>query len=366
MSRVPGGARGARQVGGRAVVLGAVALLATAGAGPPVRAAVAAPWQGDPAADATAPGATRPDATTPDGTDAAPTFAVRVDPGPHELGRPLTLTVEAAAPLDLAAAPDPLAAERAARADLRRRVEGLELDSEALEPAWVLVDAGPATILRIPGDEAAPRLVATRTWRLVLLEPGAATVPLPRAPEGAERSEVAPVAPVVTVAGLLGEAEDAPRPGPGFLPLPDLAPEPADGGSRVLPLALGGAAVLAAGALVLRRRRTAPVGPVGPTPAARLAALEPLAAAGSGADPEALRDAHFELTAALRAGLGDDRPGRTDEEFAAALPAARAAAGELLAACHDVKYAGAPASPWALAERLEVARAELAAGGGDR
>ena len=293
-------------------------------------------------------------------------WRLEVEPTSPVLGQPLEVTALLEVPLDLADAPDALGAEREVRTALRARAEELAFDEELLEPAWVVLDEGPILIER-SGVEGSPGLVVRRTWSLVLLEAGEADLPLPWTGE-----ELGAAGARIEVAGLLGEGEDAPRPGPGFLELPDLAVEAEESALRTwLPLTgvLGGSLALAILGLVARRRRRArDTGPTGPTPAERLAALAPLAEPTAGAAERELCEAHFELTAALRAGLDARRPDRarvglTDAEWAAALPADLAEAAELLRDCAPIKYAGEPASPWALGERLERARALLARGG---
>jgi hypothetical protein len=127
-------------------------------------------------------------------------------------------------------------------------------------------------------------------------------------------------------------------------------------------LAGAGAALLA-----WRRRGRRPAR----TPPA--SALERLAELERGLEGERGRQGCFELTRLLRAAADGararDRSGLTDEEWLAELSASRELSGavpELTAVFERaarVKYAGEPASPWALQETFQRARTALAAVG---
>jgi len=285
-----------------------------------------------------------------------PDARLEVAPGAVEVGTPVAVELVARAPLP-AAAPgvDALAAERSARADLRLHFGEDVFEEGALDYSWLLFDAEPLVIRRALGEEQAAELVARRRFRLVSLEPGERSLPLP-----AFEGELEPV--TRTFTGLLAEDEDTPRPLLGFRPLPDeVVDEPL---VRWPLVAIGGTLVAMLAGLIALRRRRRRKRLVGRDPKAEIAGL-----AGD------VKAAHFALTALLREAFDAELeapglPGATDAEWLAERrdrlgldAAANLDLERLFEACSEVKYGGASATEWGLAERTERALALLERGG---
>ncbi len=269
----------------------------------------------------------------------------RCEPSEVELGQPFALVLELVHPAAL------VGAELAAGE--------LELDE-----SWVVLGAEPVHSEPSAGAGQSTR----RAWRVASLEPG--TRSLGAALSGFALSERVTRIQVgeaeVRVRGVLAEGEDAPRPlrefPAGFAGGDDDVAGAPPGAwllGALVPFVLGAAWILS------RRRARRVAAPSHATALERLAELE------RGLSDEHARAGCFELTRLLR-GAADgararDRSGLTDEEWLAELQAARelpAAADELaavLARAARVKYAGEPATPWALQETFQRARAALAA-----
>lgn len=238
-----------------------------------------------------------------------------------------------------------------------------------LDESWLVLGEEPVQTER--ADEG--RLVTRRAWRVASLEPGARSLgeALSRfaLPEGVTRIQVG--AAEVRVRGVLAEGEDAPRALREFPEDFAGSAEDVEVGSA-LPWLFGAGVPLAAGAgwLAWRRRRRARAEAAPATTLERLGELEREFAG------ERARAGCFELTRLLRGALDDarahDRSGLTDEEWLAELTASRAQPGvteeltQVFARAARVKYAGEPATPWALQETFAHARRALAALDGGR
>ena len=228
--------------------------------------------------------------------------------------------------------------------------------ADAVGEGWVVLSEDGAVTLR---DEAAGAGTTRVRWTVCALEPMEDALPALMAvlpDDSVQAPYVEPGGGGIDVLGVLGPDEDTARAPRGFR---EDAP-PAESAPWWL-LALAGLP-LAALALWLARRRSTPVQEAqGPDPLERLAAIEPGALTSS----DEIRAAHYEITAAVRAGLdarqGVARDGLTDEEWVAAVEPAggarREALEELFTACAAVKYAGARPTHWAIAETVERARA---------
>lgn len=274
----------------------------------------------------------------------------RCEPSEVELGQPFELVLEL---------------EHAASSAGAELVVG-EL---VLDESWVLLGEEPVRSARA-GEG---RLATRRAWRVASLEPGTRSLgeALSRfaLPEAVTRIQVG--AAEVRVRGVLAEGEDAPR---ALREFPEGFADGTDAadGARGWIYGLGALALLGAGAgwLVRRRRRRAGLAPAPATPLERLAELE------RELEGARARDGCFELTRLLRGATDGvrarDGSGLTDEEWLAeleasrALPAARAELAQVFARAARVKYAGEPATPWALQETFAHARRALAAVGGER
>jgi hypothetical protein len=228
----------------------------------------------------------------------------------------------------------------------------------ALDPVWVLLE--PRRIVRSErGDELALDL----SWRLFALEPGT------RAPFAFEipvetaggRVTLQPAGGELHVLAALGEGEDAPRPQRGFL-----APPEGEAPRRWIVWTALGLLLAGALALLLRRKRPAPI--VAPGPLERLARLEQ----GFAAEEARGRQTVFALTHLVRertdAWLESPRAALPDEEWLrlvaddARLPReAREAAQRLLGRAGEVKYALATPSRFLVEELCADARAVLQA-----
>ena len=234
-----------------------------------------------------------------------------------------------------------------------------------LDESWVVLSEAPAESTVLPDGRAATR----RTWRVASLEPGERS--LSDALSGfalsgaVERIQVGDAH--VGVRGVLAEGEDAPRPMREF-PEGFAGEGRAEGASGWIVWTLTG--VLLAGTLasvvVWRRLRRRAVASVRVTPLERLGELE------RELEGERARAGCFELTRLLREAADGarqrSRAGLTDEEWLAELSASaelpREAVSELGAVFERagrVKYAGEPATPWALQETFARARSALAA-----
>lgn len=247
------------------------------------------------------------------------------------------------------------------------RLEPVELDP--LEP-WVVFDSrrGPTGVDAglPPGapDASGAREVTELTWTLACLEPGPVELPwlsFTLEVDGRARTFLVQGDPV-GVRGVLGEAEDEPRPIRGFRDLP-AEEESLPALLLWIPALLLGLFLLVAVLAVPLLRRALRRGP--PRAPAALARLDALAQA-----PLPPRARHFELTRLLREELdgvsGRDRRGLTDDEWLAALAeeerlpeAAKSAASAALRRARDVKYAGGTPTDWALEEALAEARRAL-------
>ncbi len=282
----------------------------------------------------------------------APEASAWVEPERVAIGEPFTLALDVLAGPDERVLLDPPAAEP----------EGFGLGFAVVEPRRVV---------RLDAGDGSGRVLTQARWRLFALEPGRLALTTPGADvlHGGSARRVEAREATIEVEPALAEGEDAPRPLAGFREPPPPAPRRwrglLAGGAALLGLALVGGV----GALALRGRGRA-LAPAPPTPAERLARLD--------ADDDAARqDLHRELARCVREALdaaaGVRLAGCTDEEWAARqrelgrvpVPALERAAG-LLAACGEVRYAGASATRFAAEERLAEARAlcaEAAAAG---
>ena len=235
----------------------------------------------------------------------------------------------------------------------------LEEDALALDESWIVFASEAPLALPVHGQPGRARTRAS--WTVASLEPGEREIPAVRYRLGAGE-HVSPAA-QVSVTSLLGEGEAQARPPKGFRPLA--------GEARArwvwIPWACAAAVLAAAVVLAVRaRRRKGRLVAAPPGPLERLAELEarPLE------DPLEVREAHFELTRAVREAL-DRRSGRecsglTDaewlDEVRATLASEQARELEsLLASCAAVKYGGERPTHWAAREALQRAR-RLAAG----
>jgi hypothetical protein len=243
-----------------------------------------------------------------------------------------------------------------------------ELGSTELEldPSWVVLDGRRETPVADPDSGG---LMTRRLWRVVSLEPGQRTLAsVVSALVADERvGSVSAAAANVEVLGLLGPAEDAPRPLLAF-------PEGFGQGPQVImsPLrwaALGLAVLLWAVLLVLVWRRwRKPRSPVAAPPDS-MGDLERLRSSRA-AGVVAARAQHYELTSILRRAtderLGVRRDGLTDVEWLDVIQASGRISAEVsrdMSRVFDraeaVKYAGAAPSSWALDETFDEARRTL-------
>ena len=223
----------------------------------------------------------------------------------------------------------------------------------ASDVAWAVLDAAAPLVLPDLDD---PRLrVSELRWTVVALEPGLRMLPRPELRYGGE-----PLAPskagLLDVSAVLAPGEDAPRPLPPDLGLSD--PAAARRGLGAALIVAGGALLVGLAVWLARRgaRRPRPALERAPSPLERLAALEqaPLE------DPRSVREAHLELTRALRQHLDGATPrdALTDEEWLAALALpADGELGRLFAECRPVEYGGERPTHWATRERVARARA---------
>jgi len=271
----------------------------------------------------------------------------RCEPEAVAVGEPFALVLELEHPAELSA-------------------RELAAGALSLDGAWVVLGEEPLASTPLPDGTLRSR----RAWSVAALEPGehalADALSSFALSERVTRIQVGEAK--VSVSGLLEKDEDAPRPLREF---PDGFADESEGAAAGLTrwwfAALG--LVLAAGAglmlwLRTRARRTAVAAPLGPHEV-----LERLARDledGRG------RERCYELTRLLRATTDaarrKDRSGLTDEEWLAELGASlevpRGAVQELervFQRAWRVKYAGEPATPWALGELFEQARAALRA-----
>lgn len=271
----------------------------------------------------------------------------RCEPAEVALGEPFELVLELAHPATLS---------------------GHELASGelALDESWVVLGEEPVRSVASPGGA----LTTRRAWRVASLESGARALgeALSRFALSERVTRIQVGEAEVSVRGVLAEGEDAPRPLREF---PDdyAGEEATQQGSRArawfVAAALLAGAVAAFFAWRRRVRRSASAPPA--TSLERLAELE------RGLEGERGGEHCFELTRLLRAAADGararDRSGLTDEEWLTELAASRelAVAVPELAAVFEraarVKYAGEPASPWALQETFQRARTALAAVG---
>lgn len=273
----------------------------------------------------------------------APEVSAWVEPERVAIGEPFTLALDVIAGPDERVLLDPPAAER----------EGFGLGFAVVEPRRVV---------RLDAGDGSGRVLTQARWRLFALEPGRHGLSTPGADvlRGGTARRVEAREATIEVEPSLAEGEDAPRPLAGFREPPPPTPRRwrglLAGGAALLGLALVGGL----GALALRGRGGA-VAPAPPTPAERLARLDP-------GDDAGRQELHRELARCLREALdvaaGVDLAGCTDEEWVARQrelgrvpPASLERAAGLLAACGEVRYAGASATRFAAEERLAEARA---------
>jgi hypothetical protein len=230
----------------------------------------------------------------------------------------------------------------------------LEEGALELDESWIVFASEAPLALPVPGQPGRARTRAS--WTVASLEPGEREIPAVRYRIGGE-GHASPAA-QVSVASLLGEGEAQARPPKGFRPLAGEARSP----FLWIPWVCAAVALAAAAALAVRaRRRRGRVVSAPPGPLERLAELEarPLD------DPLEVREAHFELTRAVREALdrrsGRERSGLTDAEWLGEVRGtlAREQALELealLASCAAVKYGGERPTHWAAREALQRAR----------
>lgn len=242
---------------------------------------------------------------------------------------------------------------------------GLDLPdlAQALGDSWIVYSAGEARVA--PSPDGAQRATTSARWELGSLEPGVRELPALEVLAGSVPATSGPV--TLRVDGVLAEGEDAPRPLPAFRPPPPWSEPGTPRPWWVYALAgvALGALLTAVVALVQRRRRTPEAPPARP-PLDRVRAL----AANLPSDAEALRTAHFELAALVRAGvderLGRSAAARVDEEWLTGLaqdlaaggvePALADEAAALLERCTAARWAGLAPSSYAARETFEGAR----------
>ncbi|MSR63433.1 MAG: hypothetical protein EXS08_13400 [Planctomycetes bacterium] len=273
----------------------------------------------------------------------------RCEPEAVAVGEPFVLVLELEHPAELPA----------------RELAAGEL---TLDASWVVLgEESLASTLQPDGT-----LRTRRAWSVAALEPGehalSAALSSFALSERVTRIQVGEAK--VRVNGLLAKDEDAPRPLREFPD--DFADESEGASARRSPwwiAALGLALASGVGLffwLRQRARRTAAATPL--TPQELLEQLARDLEDGRG------RERCYELTRLLRATTDaarrKDRAGLTDEEWLAELGASlevpRGAVQELervFQRAWRVKYAGDPATPWALGELFEQARGALRAVG---
>ncbi len=242
--------------------------------------------------------------------------------------------------------------------EVQERTADLDLDD-----SWVVLDARRPVALPDPVDEG--RVVVRRSWEVASLEPGLRELPafeLEYVDEGVAR-RLRVRGPELDVRGVLAEGEDAPRPLRGYRDV-DSLPEPVSPWPGLAGLAV---LVAAAGALAWRRRRPRrPAEAPREDPLAWVAELE----ARPPEAPEAVRDAHYRLTRAVRE-RADERRGvaraaLTDDEWLAAAVAEvaderREDLRRLFEGAARVKYGGERPTPYAVRETIGRGRAVLEA-----
>ena len=216
------------------------------------------------------------------------------------------------------------------------------------------------------GAKASGRLVRRHVWTLVALDPGSHRLPTDRiALVGGSPAAKESPPPLVVVEGVLAENEDAPRPLRSFAA--DFLGERGASSRWYLWGAGGLAGLVLLGLLWIVRRRQGRTGAPAPPPSVqqRFEAL--------GATPDADRERWFELAALVREAIDRyqkaPRPGLTDEEWLASLPAhsagrefpdeVRQGLGEVLERCARVRYAGEQPTAWAFEEVFARARVAL-------
>lgn len=300
----------------------------------------------------------------------APAVAVRVANPTLRVGDVVEVVLEARVPEPVVPAlGDTLGAQREATERLRGLFTAAPFAET--EPAFELITQGPVVVRR-EGGELGAWLVARQRAELAVFEAGSFSVPRPAWDALAADAAL----PQLEVAGVLASGEDAPRPprgldaaldGPWVLPP---APEEARWSWQLVAGAGAGLALLAGvPLLLLTRRRSGPRRGLG----SPRAALEALRREVEALDDAGRRDAHFTLAALTRRGLARawglaPLRGATDDEWfalhAARLGAQADAWRDWFDALAVVKYAGAPATAWALTERIDFALAGLDAAEG--
>lgn len=239
-------------------------------------------------------------------------------------------------------------------ADTRPELGEVALD---LDDSWVVLgDGGPAAPL--PG-----RTRSTRVWSVMSLEAGTRAWPAATVVFADGRAVIAPGS-SLDVAAELAPDEDAPRPLPGFHPIPERA-----GPLRPPHLLIGlvGGLLVAAGWWWTTRRAGAARAAEDEDELARLAGLAPADWDAPGAAREYAWGLATILRSAARRGLAEDREGLTDEELVAALRREGRGAAPvdeleaLLAECARIKYAGERPTRFALEDLGRRAEAWLGA-----
>lgn len=246
---------------------------------------------------------------------------------------------------------------------LRELDEQTSLFAADLDPSWVLLEPEPT--LALPDPERAD-WVRTRTgWRAVSLDSGERPLPAFEVVLVDGRTVSTPEG-SLTVAGVLGAAEDEPRPARGFRELPPDEPTRAVATGAFV---AGGLAI--ALLLWMWRRSTGGDGGVPELTSemrlrTRLAELEDVVPDNAAE----VRDLFFELSALVRdtvdERVGRDRRGLTDDEWLGSVNGDEALRGEsrahlerFLARSSEVKYAAVEPSPWAVRDELATVRGVL-------